>query len=214
MNILKSLRNESGLSLRELSQKSGVDQSTISLLENDRHKAYERTLGKLARAFTEHFKREIKVSDFSELVDRTAKVRGLKGGTPNHKSRQVQAASAVSSVVPVQTSSKNLELILEAMEKGQQPPAPAAPAPAKKAAAPTKKGEPKKYGSAGAIRKASNLIATELNVSWGTVKRFLTSLPDFDSLTNEQLIALVEQQQFKKNTVAAPAVSAEETETE
>jgi transcriptional regulator with XRE-family HTH domain len=120
MNKLKLLRAESGLSLRELANKSTVDQSTISLLENDRQKAQITTLGKLAKAISESIGRKVTVEDLADLVDHSASIRGRKGGTPSHKNRQgqaFQAASAVSNVVPVPVPESQISELLSTMEK-------------------------------------------------------------------------------------------------
>ncbi len=74
MNSLKRLRATSGKSLRELSKNSGVDQATISMVENDKRKAHLSTLSKLAVALG------VQVDDLLDLVDTGAVERGHKGG--------------------------------------------------------------------------------------------------------------------------------------
>lgn len=63
MNILKKLRAEAGLSLKDLSKATGVDQATISQIENGRRKARVTTLGKLAKFFDKP------IEDFESLID-------------------------------------------------------------------------------------------------------------------------------------------------
>ncbi len=74
MNTLKRLRAEAGISLRDLSKKSEVDQATISMLENDKRKARLATLIKLAKALG------VAVEDLEGLIDTGAGERGHKGG--------------------------------------------------------------------------------------------------------------------------------------
>jgi transcriptional regulator with XRE-family HTH domain len=74
MNVLKRLRTERGLSLRVLAAKADLDQSTISLIENDRKRAMLTTLTKLARAL------EVPLDDLMELQDSGASERGRRGG--------------------------------------------------------------------------------------------------------------------------------------
>jgi HTH-type transcriptional regulator, competence development regulator len=50
LSRLKRVRQIKGYSLQELADKSGVDVSLISKLENERHGAQGRTLRKLAKA--------------------------------------------------------------------------------------------------------------------------------------------------------------------
>lgn len=73
MNPLKKYRALRGLSLRELAEKAGVDQKSISLVENDHRKAQLKTLGKLAAAL------DAPLDEFLELQDTTAPERGRKG---------------------------------------------------------------------------------------------------------------------------------------
>lgn len=73
MNRLKILRAEKDLSLRQLEERSGVDQSIISQLENGRRKARLNTLVKIARGL------DVPVEELLELLDTTAVERGKKG---------------------------------------------------------------------------------------------------------------------------------------
>ncbi len=61
---LRKARNEAGLTLQELSEKSGVALETISRLENDEHKPQAKTLKKLAGALG------IPVSDLAVSLNR------------------------------------------------------------------------------------------------------------------------------------------------
>lgn len=76
MNILRQLRAERELSIEELAKKSGINPSTISMLENDNRKANPKTIGALARAL------EVSVLALAELENTTAKERGKLGGRP------------------------------------------------------------------------------------------------------------------------------------
>lgn len=58
-NVLKNKRVGKGLTVRQLSEKSGVDKTTISELENGKRKAYPVTLGRLAKA--------LELADWTEL---------------------------------------------------------------------------------------------------------------------------------------------------
>lgn len=62
MNALKRLRAESGLTLEELAEKSGVNINTISYLENGKQKARSTTLAKVARALG------VPLDDLAELI--------------------------------------------------------------------------------------------------------------------------------------------------
>jgi transcriptional regulator with XRE-family HTH domain len=55
---LKRLRAKSRLTLKLLSERSGIDQATISLAENGRRRPYLTTLQALADALTEAFKEQ------------------------------------------------------------------------------------------------------------------------------------------------------------
>ncbi len=70
MNILKKLRLEKGYSLNQLAKLARVDQSTISLLENDKQRGQERTLGKLAVAL------EVPIEDLLILAETDRSERG------------------------------------------------------------------------------------------------------------------------------------------
>ncbi len=87
MNSLKRLRATSGKSLRELSKDSGVDQATISMVENDKRKAHLFTLSKLAVALG------VPVDDLLDLVDTGAAERGQKGGVASIAKKEDPAAA-------------------------------------------------------------------------------------------------------------------------
>jgi transcriptional regulator with XRE-family HTH domain len=70
INVLQRLRAEKGLTLKELGVLSGVNASTISLLEQGHHKATLRTLGKLAGPLG------VGVNDLLEIWDSKAAERG------------------------------------------------------------------------------------------------------------------------------------------
>lgn len=74
MNILKRLRAEADVSLKKLSDATGINQATISQLENDRRKGQLNTIVKLARYF------EKPIEDFQGLVDEGNSERGRRGG--------------------------------------------------------------------------------------------------------------------------------------
>jgi transcriptional regulator with XRE-family HTH domain len=74
LNILKKLRAEADISLKNLAKETGVDQATISQLENDRRKAHLATVAKLARYF------ERPIEDFEELLDKNGSDRSRRGG--------------------------------------------------------------------------------------------------------------------------------------
>ncbi len=82
MNILKKLRAEADKTLKELAEGTGIDQSTISELENDRRKARLNTLSKLARYF------ERPVEEFEALLDDTAPERSRRGGLASYAKRE------------------------------------------------------------------------------------------------------------------------------
>lgn len=86
MNVLKQLRTERGLSLRKLAVKADLDQSTISLIENDRKRAMLSTLQKLARAL------EVPLEDLLVLQDTGASERGRKGGTSTQTKKETALA--------------------------------------------------------------------------------------------------------------------------
>lgn len=86
LNILKRLRAEAGISLKKLSVETGVDQATISQLENDRRKGQLNTLTKLARYF------ETPVEDFLELLDDGNPERGRRGGLASIAKKERQVA--------------------------------------------------------------------------------------------------------------------------
>lgn len=88
MNKLKRLRGESGLSLRELAQVSGVDQKTISFIENDKSKAQLTTLAKLAKPL------KVELDDLLEFLDTKAAERGKKGGLANQAARRAKEQQA------------------------------------------------------------------------------------------------------------------------
>ena len=88
MNKLKRLRGESGLSLRELAQVSGVDQKTISFIENDKSKAQLTTLAKLAKPL------KVELDDLLEFLDTKASERGKKGGLANQAARRAKEQQA------------------------------------------------------------------------------------------------------------------------
>ena len=70
MNSLKEQRTRRGLSVQQLAAKANVDPSAISQLENDRRKAQQTTLIKLATAL------EVPPEIFNDLLDTTAAERG------------------------------------------------------------------------------------------------------------------------------------------
>ncbi len=70
MNSLKEHRSQQGLSVRQLAEKSGVNPSAISLIENDRRRAQQLTLSKLAAAL------DVPPDTFSTLLDTAAAERG------------------------------------------------------------------------------------------------------------------------------------------
>lgn len=70
MNNLKEHRMRQGLSVRALAAKAGVDPSAVSLLENDRRKAQQNTLSKLAAAL------DVPPETFADLLDTSAAERG------------------------------------------------------------------------------------------------------------------------------------------
>lgn len=86
LNTLKRLRAEKGMTLRELSRVSDIDQSTISQIENSRQKGRLDTLGKLARAL------DVPIDDLMSLADTTGPSRGRAGGA---KRRELQNEKAV-----------------------------------------------------------------------------------------------------------------------
>ncbi len=63
MNILKRLRAEADQTLKYVAEATGIDQATISQIENDRRKARLNTVTKLAK----HFSRP--VEEFEALLD-------------------------------------------------------------------------------------------------------------------------------------------------
>jgi transcriptional regulator with XRE-family HTH domain len=73
MNPLKKLRDDSGLSLSQLSKLAKVDESTISKLENGHQKGQKRTLVKLAKALS------ISVEELASIEDTTARNRAMLG---------------------------------------------------------------------------------------------------------------------------------------
>ena len=85
MNILKQLRLDAGLSLRALATKADLDQSTISLIENDRKKAMLSTLVKLSKAL------EVPLGDLLVLQDTGASERGRKGGEASAAKKEMLA---------------------------------------------------------------------------------------------------------------------------
>lgn len=85
-NRLKVLRVEKDLTIAQLSELSGVNVATISNIENDKQKASPRTLKKLAPHLGVDF------ADLLDLMDTSAKERGLLGGRPKKTTRQVTAA--------------------------------------------------------------------------------------------------------------------------
>ncbi len=97
MNRLKELRQQRGYSLRKLESLSGVDQATISQIENGRQKSKDVTLARLAQAL------EVEPAEFKELVDTTAAARGRKG----QLSKQAkQAQSKPAEVIPAQAQAQ------------------------------------------------------------------------------------------------------------
>ena len=63
MNKLAYWRGMRGLTVRSLSEKSGVNASTISQIEKEHRKPYISTLGKLANAL------EVDISEFAGLIE-------------------------------------------------------------------------------------------------------------------------------------------------
>lgn len=88
MNILKSLRVDAGISLAKLSEKTGVDEATISQLENDRRKGRLTTIAKLARYFNKP------IEEFQSLVDEGNTERGRRGGLASGAKRAEQKEKA------------------------------------------------------------------------------------------------------------------------
>jgi transcriptional regulator with XRE-family HTH domain len=84
VNILKRLRTERGLSLRKLATKADLDQSTISMIENDKKKAMLTTLQKLAAAL------EVPLENLLELQDTGASERGRKGGIATQAKKETR----------------------------------------------------------------------------------------------------------------------------
>lgn len=85
LNILKKIRAEADISLKDLSKATGVDQATISQLENDRRKARLNTLTKLARYFGRP------VEEFEPLLDNDASERSRRGGLASVAKRLEQS---------------------------------------------------------------------------------------------------------------------------
>src|SRR5579859_5066115 len=76
MNVLKRLRMQRHLTLKELADKAAIDPATVSLVENGRRKARGVTLGKLAEAL------DVPVDDLLELLDESPATNGKRGGRP------------------------------------------------------------------------------------------------------------------------------------
>lgn len=190
MNKLKVLRAESGFSLRELATKSGVDQSTISLIENDRQKAQIITLGKLARVIGEKLGRHITVEDLAELVDHSASLRGRKGGTPSHKSRQLgqgeefKAATTATNFVPVNVPAEQIADILATMETGKPP-----------AERPPAKRKFDRLDKENAMK-----LADLYHLNYGQVRRAMEAMPGYENLTFAELKTAMAKK-FKKGEV-------------
>lgn len=80
LNILKRLRAEAELSLRDLENLSGVNERTINMLENNRQKGQLLTLTKLAKALNNVLEpkgKPVKVDDLLSLLDTGASERGV-----------------------------------------------------------------------------------------------------------------------------------------
>jgi transcriptional regulator with XRE-family HTH domain len=75
VNILKRLRAEADKTLEKVAEATGIDQATISQLENDRRKARYNTLYKLAK----YYGRDVDDEEFKGLLDDGAE-RGRRGG--------------------------------------------------------------------------------------------------------------------------------------
>ena len=90
MNPLKKARAESGMSAEALSKAAKVNETTISKLENNQHKAQLRTLGKLAKAL------EIDVEVLASLAETGTSERAAKGGAASKGVKKIKR------VVPAQ----------------------------------------------------------------------------------------------------------------
>jgi len=88
MNRLKELREEAMLTVRELSERSGVSEDTITKIENGHRKGRSMTLRKLARAlgtepnqlFPENFERTIEAEESALEVLPQGALLGLAAG--------------------------------------------------------------------------------------------------------------------------------------
>lgn len=74
INILRRLRVKKGWSIRQLAEASGVNQTTITLIEGDKRKSQLTTLNKLAEALG------VELELLEVLEDKTAVERGRLGG--------------------------------------------------------------------------------------------------------------------------------------
>jgi transcriptional regulator with XRE-family HTH domain len=88
VNILKRLRAEADKTLKEVAEATGIDQATISQLENDRRKARLNTLVKLARYFDKP------VEEFEALQDDGGTERGRRGGMASQAKKDEPAKVA------------------------------------------------------------------------------------------------------------------------
>jgi transcriptional regulator with XRE-family HTH domain len=195
LNIIKELRAESGLTLRELAKESGMGQDTISQLENDRQKAQLLTLSKLAKTFTRLLGRHVSVELFTGLMDTTASDRGKKGGTPSHQSRAggglayAEGAAIIINGVParplVEPEHEALAVKPESGEAGQ------AQAKKKRAAPP-----PARQFTT-ADKANAGRLAREFDLNFGQAKNTMLALPDF-KIPYEDLHAAFEAKYKRK----------------
>jgi len=90
MNVLKKLGTEKGLSLRKLAVLADLDQSTISLIENEKKRAMLTTLQKLSKAL------EVPLEDLLVLQDTGQSERGRKGGLSTQTKKETALTKLVS----------------------------------------------------------------------------------------------------------------------
>jgi len=97
MNSLKEQRLKQGLSVRQLAEKSRVNPSAISLIENDRRRAQQLTLSKLATAL------DVPSDTFSTLLDTAAAERG-RASQRKQSERKRQQSQTLATTTTTSTS--------------------------------------------------------------------------------------------------------------
>ncbi len=87
MTILKRLRAEAGQTLKQVAEATGIDQATISQLENGRRKGRYNTLYSLVK----HYGRDIDEDEFKDLLEDGTE-RGRAGGLASQRKKEKRAA--------------------------------------------------------------------------------------------------------------------------